>query len=73
MKKRDVTIPIYVDIMPVITFDNIKRFSENCGGSIPRWFGMKMEERKEDPDSSRLLKTRCVLRLSGWFAIEAPF
>lgn len=63
IKKRDVIIPIYVGIMPVITFDNIKRFSENCGGSIPRWFGMKMEERKEDPDSRKDLAPERVSRL----------
>jgi len=63
MEKRGVKIPIYVGIMPVINFDNLKRFSENCGADIPRWFGMKMEELKDDPDSMKDFATEWISRL----------
>jgi methylenetetrahydrofolate reductase (NADPH) len=43
MDKRGVTIRIYVGIMPVINFDNLKRFSDDRGADIPRWMRMKGE------------------------------
>lgn len=63
MEKRGVTIPIYVGIMPVINFDNLQRFSDNCGADIPRWMRMKMEELKHDPESLKDFGTEWVSRL----------
>lgn len=63
MEKRGVTIPVYVGIMPVINFDNLQRFSDNCGADIPRWMRMKMEELKDDPESLKDFGTEWVSRL----------
>lgn len=63
MGKRGVTLPIYVGIMPVINFENLKRFSDNCGADIPRWMRMKMEELKDDPESLQVFGTEWVSRI----------
>jgi methylenetetrahydrofolate reductase (NADPH) len=44
--------PIYPGIMPITNFDNLKRFSANCGAEIPRWLGYRIESFGEDIESS---------------------
>lgn len=63
MDKRGVTIPIYVGIMPVINFDNLKRFSDDRGADIPRWMRMKVELLKDDPESLQDFGKEWVARI----------
>ena len=43
--------PIYAGIMPITNFDNLVRFSSNCGAEIPRWIHQRMESYNGDQDS----------------------
>jgi methylenetetrahydrofolate reductase (NADPH) len=43
--------PIYAGIMPIVNFDNLLRFSRNCGAEIPRWICQRMEAYGDDQDS----------------------
>ncbi len=45
--------PIYAGIMPIVNFDNLLRFSRNCGAEIPRWICQRMESYAGDQDSMR--------------------
>jgi methylenetetrahydrofolate reductase (NADPH) len=43
--------PIYAGIMPIINFQNLARFSRNCGAEIPRWICQRIEGYGDDQDS----------------------
>ncbi len=43
--------PIYPGIMPITNFQNLARFSANCGAEIPRWMSKKLEAYGDDKDS----------------------
>ena len=40
--------PIVPGIMPLTNFQNLLRFSENCGAEIPRWLQWQLKERKDN-------------------------
>jgi len=40
--KAGIKQPIYPGVMPIINFDNLKRFSGNCGAEIPRWLSHRI-------------------------------
>ena len=44
---------IYPGIMPIANFDNIRRFSQNCGAEIPRWLVHKAESLKDSPQEQQ--------------------
>lgn len=35
--------PIVAGIMPITNYENLARFSRNCGADIPRWIGKRLE------------------------------
>ena len=37
--------------MPITNFENLARFSRNCGAEIPRWITRKLESYGDDQDS----------------------
>jgi methylenetetrahydrofolate reductase (NADPH) len=39
--------PIVPGIMPLTNFQNLLRFSENCGAEIPRWLQWQLKQRKD--------------------------
>jgi methylenetetrahydrofolate reductase (NADPH) len=43
--------PIYAGIMPITNFENLTRFSANCGAEIPRWLGKKLAAYGDDKES----------------------
>lgn len=43
--------PIYAGIMPITNFNNLQRFSRNCGAEIPRWICQRMDSYAGDQDS----------------------
>ena len=55
--------PIYAGIMPIVNFDNLLRFSRNCGAEIPRWICQRMESYAGDPDSMRKFGVEVVTQL----------
>jgi methylenetetrahydrofolate reductase (NADPH) len=55
--------PIYAGIMPIVNFDNLLRFSRNCGAQIPRWICQRMESYAGDQDSMRKFGVEVVTQL----------
>jgi len=41
-REHGITKPIYPGIMPITNYDNLARFSRNCGADIPRWLDKKL-------------------------------
>ncbi|WP_444910810.1 methylenetetrahydrofolate reductase [NAD(P)H] [Microbulbifer sp. TRSA005] len=61
-EKAGIDAPIYPGIMPIINFDNLVRFSRNCGAEIPRWLKKRMESYR-DPEDIRKLGLEVVTDL----------
>ncbi|WP_226644307.1 methylenetetrahydrofolate reductase [NAD(P)H] [Microbulbifer variabilis] len=61
-EKAGINAPIYPGIMPIINFDNLVRFSRNCGAEIPRWLKKRMESYR-NPDDIRKLGLEVVTDL----------
>ncbi|USD21411.1 methylenetetrahydrofolate reductase [NAD(P)H] [Microbulbifer variabilis] len=61
-EKAGIDAPIYPGIMPIINFDNLVRFSRNCGAEIPRWLKKRMGSYR-DPDDIRKLGLEVVTDL----------
>jgi methylenetetrahydrofolate reductase (NADPH) len=55
--------PIYAGIMPITNFENLARFSRNCGAEIPRWMCQRMEGFGNDADSVRKFGIEVVTQL----------
>lgn len=43
--------PIVPGIMPIINYQNLARFSANCGAEIPRWMARRLEDFGDDQES----------------------
>jgi len=43
--------PIIPGIMPIINYQNLARFSANCGAEIPRWMARRLEDFGDDQES----------------------
>jgi len=48
-QKQGIDQPIFPGVMPIINFDNLKRFSKNCGAEIPRWLTHRIESLQNHP------------------------
>ena len=48
-----ISIPIVPGIMPISSYSNLARFSDNCGAEIPRWVRKKLESFGDDAASIR--------------------
>lgn len=55
--------PIYPGIMPILNYQNLARFSKNCGAEIPRWICQKLESYSNDAESTKAFGTEIVTRL----------
>ncbi len=55
--------PIYPGIMPITNYQNLARFSKNCGAEIPRWICQKLEGYSNDQSSSSAFGTEVVTQL----------
>ncbi len=55
--------PIYAGIMPITNYQNLARFSRNCGAEIPRWICQRLEGYGNDMDSIRKFGTEVVTQL----------
>jgi methylenetetrahydrofolate reductase (NADPH) len=56
--------PIYAGIMPITNFENLTRFSANCGAEIPRWLSKKLAAYGDDKASIIAFGTDYVSYLS---------
>ena len=48
--KAGIDNPIVPGIMPLTNYQNLVRFSDNCGAEIPRWLRWQLKERNEQPE-----------------------
>ena len=48
-QKLGIDKPVIPGIMPIINFQNLVRFSDNCGADIPRWLRQRHEPGGTDP------------------------
>lgn len=55
--------PIYAGIMPITNYDNLARFSRNCGAELPRWICKRLESYAGDNDSIRKFGIEVVTQL----------
>ncbi|HQC79892.1 MAG TPA: methylenetetrahydrofolate reductase [NAD(P)H] [Accumulibacter sp.] len=58
-----IAIPIVPGIMPISSFSNLARFSDNCGAEIPRWIRKKLESYADDTASIRAFGLDVVTQL----------
>lgn len=50
---KGIDIPIVPGVMPITNYENLSRFSNNCGAEIPRWLCNRLECFGSDKDSLR--------------------
>jgi methylenetetrahydrofolate reductase (NADPH) len=55
--------PIFPGVMPIINFENLKRFSANCGAEIPRWLTYRIDSLSGDEQGSKDFCADFVSRL----------
>jgi methylenetetrahydrofolate reductase (NADPH) len=54
LEKRGVDIPVIPGIMPIINWEQLKRFSGMCGAELPRWMSWRAEELADKDDKEGL-------------------
>jgi methylenetetrahydrofolate reductase (NADPH) len=52
---RGIAVPIVPGILPVTNYAQVKKFSVNCGASIPAWMETHFAGLDDDPDTRRLV------------------
>ncbi|MBV8118575.1 MAG: methylenetetrahydrofolate reductase, partial [Alphaproteobacteria bacterium] len=52
---RGITVPLVPGILPVTNYAQVKKFSANCGASIPVWMEAQFSGLDDDPDTRRLV------------------
>jgi methylenetetrahydrofolate reductase (NADPH) len=58
-----ITQPIYPGIMPITHYQNLARFSSNCGAEIPRWMRKRLEALGDDNESIKAFGVDVVSEL----------
>jgi len=53
--KQGITIPVLPGIMPIANYEQIVRFSNMCGASIPDWLHEEMKPISEDLDAVKAM------------------
>lgn len=72
-QKAGIDKPIYAGIMPITNYQNLARFSMNCGAEIPRWLRYKLEGYGNDQASIQAFGTEYVTELcNNLIAAGAP-
>ena len=59
-----ITQPIYPGIMPITNYQNLARFSKNCGAEIPRWMRKRLESFGDDQQSIKAFGLDVITELS---------
>ena len=52
-QQQNINIPIVAGIMPITNYENLSRFSSNCGAEIPRWLRSRLESFGNDKEGLR--------------------
>ncbi|MCZ6828842.1 MAG: methylenetetrahydrofolate reductase [NAD(P)H] [Gammaproteobacteria bacterium] len=55
--------PIFAGVMPITNYENLARFSKNCGAELPRWICQRLEGYAGDRDSIRKFGVEVVTQL----------
>ena len=63
-QKAGIDKPIYPGIMPITNFNNLVRFSKNCGAEIPQWLKRKIASYGDDQESISECGKEIVTRLT---------
>jgi methylenetetrahydrofolate reductase (NADPH) len=58
-----INVPIVPGIMPISSYSNLARFSDNCGAEIPRWIRKRLESYGDDGPSIRAFGLDVVTHL----------
>ena len=53
-EKFGIDLPIVPGIMPITKFENLVRFSAQCGADIPRWIRTRMESYSDEASNQQL-------------------
>ena len=61
--RAGIDIPIVPGIMPITNFNNLQRFSNNCGAEIPRWIRQRLQSYSDDSASIRQFGVEVVQQL----------
>lgn len=61
--RAGIDIPIVPGIMPITNFNNLQRFSNNCGAEIPRWIRQRLQSYGDDSASIRQFGVEVVQQL----------
>ncbi|MBC8210476.1 MAG: methylenetetrahydrofolate reductase [NAD(P)H] [Gammaproteobacteria bacterium] len=62
--RNQISKPVIPGIMPIANFDNLKKFSKQCGAEIPRWIKKSMAAYENDLDSQRQFGIEIVSRMA---------
>jgi methylenetetrahydrofolate reductase (NADPH) len=55
--------PIFAGIMPITNYENLARFSRNCGAELPRWISQRLQGYDGDKESIRKFGIDVVTQL----------
>jgi methylenetetrahydrofolate reductase (NADH) len=61
--KQGITKPIVPGIMPITNYQNLVRFSDNCGADIPRWLRQRLSGFGNDLESLKAFGEEVVTEL----------
>ncbi|WP_428310889.1 methylenetetrahydrofolate reductase [NAD(P)H] [Hydrocarboniphaga sp.] len=61
--KAGISAAIVPGIMPITGYQNILRFTANCGADLPRWIRLRLEELQDDKPALLDFGTEVVARL----------
>jgi methylenetetrahydrofolate reductase (NADPH) len=61
--REKIFMPIVPGIMPIMHFNKLVRFSDNCGAEIPRWLYKRFEAYGDDVESIRKFSVEVVYNL----------
>jgi len=60
---QGIDIPIVPGIMPITNYDNLARFSKNCGAEIPQWLHHRLTDFDDDGEALREFGIDVVTKL----------
>ena len=55
--------PVFAGIMPITNYENLARFSRNCGAELPRWISQRLQGYDGDKESIRKFGIEVVSQL----------
>jgi len=61
--RQGISKPVMPGIMPITNYQNLVRFSDNCGADIPRWLRQKLSSFGDDKEGLKSFGAEVVTRL----------